>query len=105
MITGVHFEGSSIFLDLSPVLPAGGFIRPFCDGNTVSLGALQGGAYTVTARAIHPNGTVFPTLLTSLLIVGQVPVPVFSLPMFFLYAGSMLVSGAWLVMRPERLNR
>ena len=99
VITHVGVEGTSIILDLYPLHPPGGFVEPFCDGNTVSLGALQAGLYSVIARPVLPNGMPGPALLTGLLAVGQVPVPVFSLPWLFLCAFLILLTGSRLVVR------
>jgi hypothetical protein len=75
IITAVRIEGASIILDLWSLAPAGGFVRPYCDGNTVSLGRLPEGVYSVTARFVLPDGRIGPTLLSAVLAVGALPVP------------------------------
>jgi hypothetical protein len=75
-ITAVHVEGTSIILDLNPILLAGGQVRPYCDGNTVSLGRLPEGIYTVTARFVLRGAIIGPNPWHSAaLAVGALPVP------------------------------
>jgi hypothetical protein len=106
VITRVQVESTTILLDLSPFLIAGGEARPYCDGNTVSLGALPAGLYTVTARSVFPDGRVGPTLLTRLLAVGPMQVPSSSPLMLCVLATLTLLIGTrwsakWLRRRPK----
>jgi hypothetical protein len=76
VITRVSVDGSAITLDLSNIAIPGGFVRPYCDGNTVSLGVLPAGYYSVIARIVHTDGRVLGTpLLTGMLAVGVAPIP------------------------------
>lgn len=82
IITRVSVVGTSITLDLESFASPGGFIRPFCDGNTVSLGVLQAGTYTVTARIVFSNGNVGSTVLASQLLVDAAAAEPTAIPLF-----------------------
>lgn len=92
-ITAVRIEGTSIFLDLDPLLIAGGFPRPYCDGNTVSLGRLPEGAYSVTARSVFSNGTIGPTVASAALAVGALRVPAMGQIMLAACAVLIVIAG------------
>jgi hypothetical protein len=74
IITAVRVEGASIILDLRALTTPGGFIRPYCDGNTVSLGRFPEGVYSVTSRFVFSNGRV-DTFISADLAVGALRVP------------------------------
>jgi hypothetical protein len=104
IITGVHIDGSSIVLDLAPAGFPGGIIRPYCDGNTVSLGPLPGGLYAVTARPVFPSGAIGPVAVSGLLAVGM-PVPVFSPLLLSVYAALVALTGMFYSPLAKRIHQ
>jgi hypothetical protein len=103
VITGVQVTGDQIVIELLPYLIAGGIISPYCDGNSVSLGSLEGGVYTATARPVL-NGTPGPVFVSGLLTVGALPVPTLSPSALFTYAGLVLLVGMlWSIARGRDL--
>lgn len=97
IITNVQVSGNTVLLDLSSVAIAGGFARPFCDGNTVSIGALDAGIYTVVARFVLRNGTVVsPPFITQQFLVGNVrAVPLWDGTWITACFMLMLLAAAW----------
>jgi hypothetical protein len=56
-IDRVDVSGNAILFSVSAIKFPGGFPVPYCDGNTVTVGPLREGEYTMTAAIVFPNGT------------------------------------------------
>lgn len=83
VITGVAVTGNSILLRLSNVGSPGGFVVPYCDGNTVQIGPLPAGNYSMSANYVLSNGTVvMPPVATAPLVVGASAVGAVGIPIW-----------------------
>ena len=96
-------SGTAIVLRLSNVASAGGFIQPFCDSNSVSVGPLPAGTYFISASYLVSGSLVLPPLVSSTLNVGgttnAVAVPVGGPAASFSLAALLLITGMYMVAR------